>query len=150
MKQVCMVALSLVLLPMAAAAGDDPLDGTSEAWIQAFNQGDAAAIAAMYTADAMVLPPNSESIEGREAIEGFWAAALASGLTGSLEAAESGVDGDLGYKVGTYELHSAEGELVDRGKFVEVWTRADGEWLIHRDIYNSSLPAAEDSEQSTE
>ena len=31
--------------------------------------------------------------------------------------------------------------LTDRGKYLVVWKRgADGNWRLHRDIFNSSLP----------
>ena len=145
-KSVFWVVLTLVLVatPAVLVAGEgDSLDGTTDAWIGAFNDGDAAAIAAMMTEDGMLLPPNSPPIEGREAIEGYWAAAIAGGLSGSLEEIESSVSGDLGYKVGTYELSGADGEVVDHGKWIEVWKKIDGEWLMHRDIYNSSVPLPE-------
>ena len=38
----------------------------------AFNKGDAAAVAAMYTEDAYVLPPGADIVKGRNAIEALW------------------------------------------------------------------------------
>ncbi|MBV9590802.1 MAG: nuclear transport factor 2 family protein, partial [Hyphomicrobiales bacterium] len=38
----------------------------------AFNKGDAAAIGAMYTEEAVVLPAGSPLVRGREAIQNFW------------------------------------------------------------------------------
>jgi hypothetical protein len=40
-------------------------------------------------------------------------------------------------------MWNAEGNLLDRGKYIEIWTKVDGKWLIHRDIWNSSLPQPE-------
>jgi len=37
----------------------------------AFSRGDAAGAAAMYTADGQVLPPNSEIVSGKQAIQTF-------------------------------------------------------------------------------
>lgn len=141
------IALTLaVAVPWVAIAGDEgALAGTSQAWIDAYNNGDAAAIAAMMTEDAMVLPPGAEPVKGRDAIEDFWAAAIAIGLKGNLDPLEASIDGDLGYKMGTYELLTPEGDRVDHGKWIEVWKNVDGEWLMHRDIYNSSVaPMTED------
>src|SRR5262245_4002389 len=39
----------------------------------AFNQNDAAAVAALYTEDAVLLPPETDPVYGREAIEKGWA-----------------------------------------------------------------------------
>ena len=49
--------------------------------------------------------------------------------------------GDMGHHVGTYEI-TAGGEVVDRGKFTEIWRRQDGEWKMAADIWNSDMPAA--------
>src|SRR5688572_19685210 len=39
---------------------------------EAFNTGDMAAVAAMYTEDAVVLPPGAEMIRGRDNIQALW------------------------------------------------------------------------------
>jgi uncharacterized protein (TIGR02246 family) len=39
----------------------------------AFNQNDAAAVAALYTEDAVLLPPETDPVYGREAIEKYYA-----------------------------------------------------------------------------
>ena len=39
----------------------------------AFNQNDAAAVAALYTEDAVLLPPETDTVYGREAIEKYFA-----------------------------------------------------------------------------
>mgnify|MGYP001064104071 CR=1 FL=1 len=47
---------------------------------EGLRQGNVAAITAIYTEDAAILPPNSEMIRGRQAIEKFWKAAMQMGL----------------------------------------------------------------------
>src|SRR6201987_6354597 len=44
----------------------------NDVWTAAFNKGDAAAVAALYTEDAYVLPPGSAMVKGRPEIEAFW------------------------------------------------------------------------------
>ncbi len=60
----------------SANAEDKPvraeIEAVNEKFIAALNGGDAAGIAALYTEDAMLLPPNSEMLEGREAAQAFW------------------------------------------------------------------------------
>jgi ketosteroid isomerase-like protein len=36
-------------------------------------------------------------------------------------------------------MKGAEGNVLDRGKYVVVWQREQGQWRIHRDIWSTSL-----------
>ena len=45
-------------------------------WGAAFNKGDAKAVAAMYTADAYVMPSGAPMQHGTQAIEAFWQQAM--------------------------------------------------------------------------
>ena len=137
--RVATLALALTLTALPGFA-DDFAPGSADAWTKAFKASDAAAIAAMYTEEAWVLPPNDDFQVGRAAIQAGWEGLLATGLGLALEGKEALASGDLGYKVGTYKLTAPDGTLVDHGKYIEVWTRVDGKWLIHRDTYNSSVP----------
>jgi len=125
------------------AADETALEATSEVWISAFNAGDGAAIAAMMSADGMLLPPNAETVSGREAIQEFWQGFIDTGVTGALRVQEVWVSGDLAYKRGEYDLFDAEGEMFDTGKWLEVWSRAGDGWQLDRDIWNSNLPLPE-------
>ncbi|HEY2540593.1 MAG TPA: nuclear transport factor 2 family protein, partial [Stellaceae bacterium] len=55
---------------LAQTAGS--IQKLDDAWSQAFNKGDTAAIAAMYAPYADVLPPGHDMVKGRTAIEAFW------------------------------------------------------------------------------
>jgi len=47
---------------------------------EGLRQGNASAVAAIYTEDAAILPPDSEMIRGRQGIEKFWKAAMQMGV----------------------------------------------------------------------
>jgi ketosteroid isomerase-like protein len=34
------------------------------------------------------------------------------------------------------------GKVVDRGKYIVIWKREQGQWKLHRDIWNTSMPPA--------
>ena len=53
-----------------------------------------------------------------------------------------GVSGDLGWEWGTYTATDKSGDTVDTGKYVTVFRRKDGKWLMIRDIWNSDAPPA--------
>lgn len=122
------------------SAGYTALDAATRQWAEAFNRGDAATIAAMMSADAQLLPPNGDFVEGREAIQAFWQGFIDMGVKGTLEQLEIGVTGDMAYKTGKFQILDPEGNEVDHGKFLEVWRFMDGSWQFHRDIWNSSVP----------
>src|SRR5262249_2332885 len=67
---------------MFAADPSTEVAGAYESWDAAFNRGDLKSIAAAYLPNAKLLPPNHEIALGQEAIEKFYAGALASGITG--------------------------------------------------------------------
>jgi ketosteroid isomerase-like protein len=57
-----------------------------------------------------------------------------------LETAELDVLGDSAIEQGYFELGDGAGNVADRGKFLVVWKQQGGEWRLHRDIWNSSVP----------
>jgi ketosteroid isomerase-like protein len=139
--------LPLLLLVSACDQGApsaDPSEITarSEIWETALNAGDLDTLVARYTSDARILAPNEKAASGADAVRAAFGAMIDAGLNGSLTSIDAAVSGDIGYNVGNYTL-TAEGEVVDAGKYVETWQRgADGEWRITNDIWNSDMPAA--------
>ncbi len=125
-----------------AGAGKDYAD-TSERWMKAFNAGDAAGIAALYTEDGTAMPPNAPAVKGRAAIEAYLAEDIAGSPAGgklTVKVTDQDHSGDLGYARGTWSMTDASGAVVDRGKWVEVRKRVKGNWYIHVDTWNSDLP----------
>jgi len=151
------VSFVLILaLPLIAYAGSkatapgvrtvrSAIEAANARFTQAFERGDARALAGMYTPDAIVFPPDSQMVRGSTAIGQFWKALRDSGATNvSLTTLEVGASGNLAYEVGTATL-TMQPEGKERTtsvvKYVVVWKRQrNGSWKLHRDIWNS-LPA---------
>ena len=145
----------ILLLPFAlGACGQAPDPGSpfssrDDEWQAAMNAGDADGIAALYTEDARLMPPNGAATIGRDAVSATFNEMIESGVKAELTPIETQSSGDVAYNVGTYVLTVA-GEVTDRGKYVETWRRgADGAWLMSNDIWNSDLPAAGSSGELT-
>jgi ketosteroid isomerase-like protein len=51
--------------------------------------------------------------------------------------------GDMAYEVGKLTLKGEDGTVLDSGKYVVIWKRENGQWRLHRDIWNTSMPAPE-------
>ena len=118
------------------------LAAMTERWEEALNSGNVEAVVALYSDDARLLPPNAEPGQGRTAVAAEFAAMVAAGLKIDLQNVDAVVAGDVGYKVGTYTLLAPGGVTVDRGKYIDVWRKVDGQWKITNDIWNSNLPVS--------
>ncbi len=122
------------------------IEANSRQFIEAFNKGDAPAVASMYTMDARVLPPNGEMVEGRANIQKFWQGAMSAGLKiVSLETVNVETQGNIAVEIGRYTstVSGAGGvTTTDKGKYVVVWKRDGRRWKLAVDIFNTSMPAA--------
>jgi uncharacterized protein (TIGR02246 family) len=115
----------------------------NEKFMAAFKRGDAAGLAALYTENGQVLPPNADFVTGKEAVQGFWQALFEMGIKAAkLEIVEVEGHGDTAIEVSTFTLFSAEEQVIDKGKYIVIWKLDEGKWKLHRDIFNSSMPAA--------
>lgn len=115
-----------------------------ETFMNTFIQGDAAGIAALYTENGQFLPPNGDFVMGRQAIQATFQAFMDSGIKAiKLETLEVEGYGDTATEVGRYTLEDAGGQVLDKGKFIVIWKQESGQWKLHRDIINTSMPASE-------
>jgi ketosteroid isomerase-like protein len=119
----------------------DAIVAANEAFMAAFQAGDAAGLAALYTATGQLLPPNMDTMAGQAAIQAFWQGAMDMGIrSAQLEIAEVEDYGDTAIEVSSYTLCGEDGQVLDQGKYIVVWKRKGEQWKLHRDIFNSSLP----------
>lgn len=118
------------------------IEAQNKRFVAAVAKADVAAIGGLYTDDAQALPPNGDVVKGRAAIQQMWKGVFDSGIAAaSLDTADVEADGSLAYETGRYEMKLKEGKVADRGKYVVVWKRTGNEWRIHRDIWNTNMPA---------
>jgi uncharacterized protein (TIGR02246 family) len=114
----------------------------NESLAAAFNRGDAAGMATLYTENGQVLPPNSDFVTGRQGVEAFWQAVMDMGIKEvKLESGEVEDHGDTAIEVSTFALMGEGGQVLDKGKYIVIWKQEEGQWKLHRDIFNSNLPA---------
>ncbi|MBV8889272.1 MAG: SgcJ/EcaC family oxidoreductase [Alphaproteobacteria bacterium] len=138
-----LLALCLaVFSALAQAQSKADIDKLNEAWAAAFNKGDAAAVAGMYADDAVLLPPGSEMIAGRAAIEAFWRDAGKQIGDIKLTAVDVMPLGDgVGREIGTFTAMSKENPAQSQpivGKYVVIWQRAGSDWKLATDIFNTN------------
>lgn len=110
--------------------------------VAAFRDRDAGAAAACYTADGRLMAPGAEPHVGPEAIRASIQAGFDTGIGGLRLATETlEVLGDTAWEEGIYETFDAAGRSLDLGKYIVIWKRVDGAWLIARDIMSTNRTA---------
>ena len=134
------VASIMLLFGSASLVGaqetPEPLDKLLDHWEAAFNAGDYAAMAAVYTEDAIRMPPGEELIRGPAAIAER--SNQFAGFKIELNSYSGLMDGDLGTSWGTYKLvGKIEGEPVTiEGRWMNAVKKTSDGWKIYRDIWH--------------
>ena len=128
------------------------LEAIAEEYEAAYSAGDADALVALHTDDAVRMPPNAPPVIGKDAIRASFQATFEQfdgKIALSLEEVE--VAGDWAFVRGASPVTltpKAGGEpLQSEGKYISIRKRQpDGSWKIFRTIWNSNdpLPGAGD------
>jgi len=118
----------------------------NDGYVQAIIAGDLDTLMTFYTQDAVLLPPLSPPVIGRNAVRANWAEAFEQFIF--VEAVsvfdEIVVLGNWAYGRGRYEgrntLLNGSGEFEENLNFSGLWHRdAEGSWKIARDMWNDSV-----------
>jgi len=113
---------------------------TNESFMAAISNGDAAGVAAQYTDDAQLMPPNADLVTGKKEIQNAMQGFVDAGINGIiLESTEIEGIGNMAFEVGKYTL-SVDENIIDNGKYIVIWKKVGEDWKLHRDIFNSNMP----------
>lgn len=145
-------ALTLVCLLSACSSGSRPsveadrlaIAEASRAFSAAYVAGDTAALGALYTQDAVLMPPN-RNIEGNERIRAYFAPAEGRTQVGhELTSERLLIDGDLAIDMGTWSSTTQSEEAEPRTsseRYLVVWRRQqDGSWKMAWDAWHWPRP----------
>ena len=114
----------------------------NDQWMAAFNKGDAAAVAAMYTIDAYVLPDGREMVKGRPAIEALWKQQMAGATVEKITTLDvKPLGGNAAREIGTATMKTKAQPPQDVViKYAVVWQKEGGQWKLLQDIWNMNKP----------
>lgn len=141
MSKIVMLALCLCVVAVSASAQTvAQIQALNDKWDAAFNKGDAAAMAALYAEDAAVLPPGADMIKGRAGIEKFWGGAVQQLGDAKLTTVDVLPLGSAAAReIGTFSFKTKAATPQDvSGKYVVVWRKIGGKWLLATDIWNTN------------
>jgi len=143
MKRVILTA-AFVACGLASAIGaeadrqdaDEAAIGKAvESYVAAFNQGDAKALAALWSPEAVYTNPASgEQVVGREAIEKQFTAIFAEAKNAKLEATTGSVQfvsPNVAVEQGMAKVIRPD-QAPDESEYTAVYVKRDGQWLLDR------------------
>jgi ketosteroid isomerase-like protein len=101
----------------------------------------------LWADDAVVQPPGGPQIRGRAAIGDLYRHFFEGGALREFSSTSSYIEvargGDIGYEFGTSRviLSGPEGDLLDAGKYLAVWKKVNGTWMVAALSFTSDTPA---------
>jgi len=142
--------LLLLFIIAACTTGEDgvgdavtKIENMSADRAVAFNDGDASRIAEHFSENGLLMAPDSETLTGQSAVEGYYQSIFDEYET-SLDSyyEEVQVSGDLAYGRGIADVrlvHKTTGDTTySRSKYLNILQKTDtGEWVTTHDIWNT-------------
>jgi uncharacterized protein (TIGR02246 family) len=131
-------ALCLIAMVAARAQDKSDIEKLNARFAELFNKGDAAGVAAMYTEDAVVLPPGAGIVRGRNDIQAFWNKASETLGDVNLTTVDVKPLGEMAAReTGYFSLRTKTSPSQEvSGKYVVVWEKVATEWKLSADIWN--------------
>ena len=127
------------------AAEANAVRARSAEWLAADKARDIERAVSLYADDAVELAANTPLVVGKEAIRawyGTWLTQPNLSLTFATSSVDVSPSGEVAWERGTYEFTtvSPTGTSVDKGKYLTVWKKVKGTWMVAADMANSDLP----------
>jgi len=106
---------------------------------EAHVSGDNLAIDTLFTPDAKSFPPHAEPVIGRDAISKLTAEYIEYGISQfQEETVELYGSEDLLIDQGNYTMTYGPENTFEKGKYINVWKRVDGQWKIYSNMWNTN------------
>lgn len=130
--------------PEFTRADGETIRKTASDLSAAFTAKDVEAAVALFSPDAVFMPPNVPLLRGKDAIRTYFTKRFANGATNlRLEPQDVGGSGPIAFQSGTYSLtieRAGGAPARDRGKYLFVSKLLNGKWLFEQTIWSSDLP----------
>ena len=117
------------------------IDAANLEFVKLFNTSDSVGLANMFTIDGKSMEPNEPSFNGRREIQRHYAIVMKAG-NNKLGLVTTGLWGDeqMLAEEGIYTFMDKNEKVLDKGKYIVLWKKEEGNWKLFRDCYNSDMP----------
>lgn len=119
------------------------LDVTRKDWTDNVRADRLDKLMALYTSDAVIIPPDGFPLKGQDDIRGFWAGILP--RIGDMDAGLVDMDasGQMAMVAGGYSLELLQGgeaPLKKSGGLLTVYTQVGHKWYIRAQVFGGQIP----------
>jgi len=128
-----------------ASIAKQRIEALQDKWVQAVADRDVDTIVNLYAEDAWFLPSGSPPLQGHEEIRAWWVETLDDppfeSLTFGPVDIRFSAQGDLAVDVGSSRsvvLNDQGEKREQKGKYLVVWEKIDGEWKVVADAFNAN------------
>lgn len=140
-RMVMIVACLIFAAGHAAAQNkvtiEEAVRKAGDKWAEAYKNHDAKALAALYTEDAYLLPPGTDMVQGRSAIEAFWQQHMDVNDYKYTTIDIMPLGDKAAREIGTTSFRTKDQQL-HQVKYAVVWVNNDGQWQLLQDIWNAN------------
>ena len=140
----CLLCAGLV--PAQAQTATNDITGVIKAYEKALNASDTTAVLTLYSSAPVFVPPNAKPLSGRDAVRAGYEGtfkAIKPSLVFTIQ--EIVVLGDTAYvrtaSEGEVEILANNAKVKDAYNELFIVHREQGQWKIHRYIFNNANPA---------
>jgi uncharacterized protein (TIGR02246 family) len=131
-------------------AETDAIRNLEDQWSVALQTSNAEKILSFYAPEAVNMRSNKPILVGLEAIRNSIESNFADTTllfktyTGTVDVIEVSATGDLAYARGHDEIttKTKDGLVIDKGKWVDIWKKIDGQWKVTVSTASSDIPKA--------
>ncbi|MBL6614702.1 MAG: nuclear transport factor 2 family protein [Reyranella sp.] len=117
------------------------IEAAHRAFAEAAVRHDLEGISSVFADDAVIMPPDSEMVMGRDAILRHWKGAFDGGLSGlEIHPTDIQIIGDVAIEIGHASLSMAPAgaAAIDINvKYIEIWKKVRGQWRVSRGMWNA-------------
>jgi ketosteroid isomerase-like protein len=135
--------------PDTSANAKQAIDAADAQWARLSGTGHADSLAEFYAADAVVMPPNMQTVKGKDAVRAFFTVlnTMDPHPILTVRAERVVASGPVAVETGRWTWGYPAGAKLppgtpaaDSGKYVVHWAQQNGKWLMVDDIWNSDVP----------
>ena len=118
------------------------IDEKNNQFTKAHVTNDSAAIVNFFAQDAKVFAPNSDAVIGRPAIAVLVGQYQKFGIKEFREETTA-LYGNQDYLIneGIYFISYGKDNTIEKGKYLNVWKKVDGDWKLYTNMWNTNMPA---------
>jgi uncharacterized protein (TIGR02246 family) len=142
-------AVSATAPSQPAQADDQPIRLAGDAFVKAYNAGDAKAVAALFLADGEIVNQARKSVQGQKAVEQVFGRCFQNHPKSKIKVSIESIrllGPTTAVEDGTSTVTAPSGQVIEQNRYMVVYVKQDGAWRMAtaRDLPNQQAASSEE------